>query len=210
MIRILLVDDHEVIRAGARLVLSGGFPGAEFGEAGTAADGLARLEASPWDLVVLDLAMPGRGGLELLEELRRRWPRLPVIVLSAYPEEEFAVRCLQLGASGYVTKSAATHEIVAACRTALEGRKYVTPLLAERLAALLDGSAPQAPHEALSPRELQVLRLVASGRSLKEIAAELALGEKTISTYRQRIAVKLGLSTNVELTRYAMQHRLVE
>jgi two-component system invasion response regulator UvrY len=208
--RILLVDDHEVMRAGARLVLSGGFPGAEFGEAGTAAEGLSRLEGASWDLVVLDLTMPGRGGLELLEDVKRRWPRLPVIVLSAHPEEEFAIRCLQLGAAGYVTKSAAAHELVTACQTALTGRKYVTPLLAERLAGLLDGSAPRAPHEALSPRELQVLRLVASGRTLKEIAAELALGEKTISTYRQRIAVKLGLGSNVELTRYALQHRLVE
>ncbi len=210
MTHFLLVDDHEVMRAGIRQVLSGGFPAAAFDEAGTAADGLARLEAGGTDLVVLDLAMPGRGGLELLEEVKRRWPRLPAIVLSAYPEEEFAIRCLKLGASGYVAKSSAAHELVTACRTALEGRKYVTPLLAERLANLVDGTAPHAQHETLSPRELQVLRLVASGRSLKEIAAELALGEKTISTYRQRIAVKLGLSTNVELTRYALHHGLVD
>lgn len=210
MIRILLVDDHEVMRAGARLVLSGGFEGAEFGEIGTVPEALAKLEQGRWDLVVLDLALPGRGGLELLEEARRRWPRLPVVVLSAHAEEEFAIRCLQLGAAGYVAKSAAAHELVVACRVALEGRKYVTPLLAERLAELLDGSAPRSPHETLSHRELQVLRLVAAGRSLKQIAAELSLGEKTISTYRQRIAGKLGLSTNVELTRYALQHRLVD
>lgn len=210
MTRFLLVDDHEVMRTGVRSVLSGGFPEGEFGEAGTASDGLARLETAAWDLVLLDLAMPGRDGFELLQEVKRRWPRLPVIVLSAHPEQEFAIRCLQLGASGYVTKSAAGHELVAACRTALEGRKYVTPQLAERLAGLIDGSVAGAPHDVLSPRELQVLRLVASGRSLKEIAAELSLGEKTISTYRQRIASKLGLSTNVELTRYAMHNRLVE
>ncbi len=210
MTRILLVDDHEVMRAGVRLVLSGGFPGAEFDEAGTAAEGLARLEARGADIVVVDLAMPGRGGLELIEEVKRRWPRLPVVVLSGYPEEEFAVRCLQVGASGYVAKSAAAHELVSACRTALEGRKYVTPLLAERLANLVDGTAPHAQHDTLSPRELQVLRLVASGLSLKQIASQLSLGEKTISTYRQRIAAKLGVSTNVELTRYALRHRLVE
>jgi two-component system, NarL family, invasion response regulator UvrY len=128
----------------------------------------------------------------------------------AYPEEEFAVRCLQLGASGYVAKSATVHELVAACRTALEGRKYVTPLLAERLASLVDGTAARSQHETLSARELQVLRLVASGLSLKEIASQLSLGEKTISTYRQRISAKLGLSTNVELTRYALHHRLVD
>lgn len=210
MTRFLLVDDHEVMRAGVRQVLASGFPGASFDEAATAAEGLARLEAGGADVVVLDLAMPGRGGLELLEEVKRRWPRLPVIVLSAYPEEEFAVRCLQLGASGYVAKSATAHELVAACRSAVGGRKYVTPILAEHLASLLDGSAPRAQHETLSPRELQVLRLVASGLSLKEIAAQLALGEKTISTYRQRIAMKLGVSTNVELTRYALRNGLVE
>ncbi len=210
MTRILLVDDHEVMRAGVRQILAAGFPGAEFAEAGTAAEALARLEAGPWQLLVLDLALPGRGGLDLLEEARRRWPRLPVIVLSAYAEEEFAIRCLQLGAAGYVAKSMAAHELVAACRMAMEGRKYVSPLRAERLAGLMDGSTPRAPHEALSARELQVLQRVAAGRSLKQIAAELCLGEKTISTYRQRIAGKLGLSTNVELTRYAMQHKLVD
>jgi len=210
MTRILLVDDHELMRAGTKLVLSGGFPGAEFGEAGTAAEGLARLEATAWDLLVLDLAMPGRDGFELLENVKSRWPLLPTIVLSASPEEEFAVRCLQLGASGYVAKSSAAHELVIACRTSLEGRKYVTPLLAQRLANLLDGSAPRAPHESLSPRELQVLRLVASGLSLKQIASQLLLSERTISTYRQRIAVKLGVGSNVELTRYALLHGLVE
>lgn len=210
MTRILIVDDHAVTRMGVRQVLSEGLPDAEFGEAGTAAEGLARLEGGPWSLVLLDLSMPGRGGLELLEEVRRRWARLPAIVLSAFPEEEFAVRCLELGASGYVSKGAGPQELLTACRTALSGRKYVTAALAERLAGLLDGSAARAPHETLSVRELQVLRLVAAGRSLKEIAVELSLSEKTISTYRQRLAVKLGLRTSVELTRYAVQHRLVD
>ncbi len=210
MTRFLLVDDHEVMRAGVRQVLAGGFDGASFDEAATAAEGLARLVAATADLVVLDLAMPGRGGLELLEEVKRRWQRLPVVVLSAYPEQEFAVRCLQLGASGYVAKSATAHELVAACRAALGGRKYVTPTLAEHLANLVDGTAPRPHHEMLSPRELQVLRLVASGLSLKEIAAQLSLGEKTVSTYRQRIAGKLGVSTNVELTRYALRNGLAE
>jgi DNA-binding NarL/FixJ family response regulator len=207
---ILLVDDHAVVRAGTRLVLSEGFPGAEFGEAATTAEGLAALERRSWDLVLLDLSLPGRGGLDLLEEARRRWPKVPVLVLSAHPEEEFAVRCLKLGASGYVTKSAGAPELVAACRTAIAGRKYVTPVLAERLASLLGGDAPRPAHEALSQRELEVLRMVATGKSLKEIALELSLSEKTISTYRQRISAKLGASTNVELTRYALQHHLVE
>lgn len=210
MTRILIVDDHEVVRHGTRLVLGQGFPDAVFDEASSAKDGLSQLEAGPCSLLILDLSMPGRGGLELLEEVKRRWPALPVVILSAHPEEEFAVRCLRLGAAGYVSKGAASHELTAASRKALAGGKYVTPLLAERLATLLDGSVQQAPHETLSGRELQVLRLVARGRSIKEVAAELALSEKTIGTYRTRISQKLGLSTNVELTRYALQHKLVD
>ncbi len=210
MRRLLVVDDHEVVRRGTRQVLAEGFPGAAFGEAGTAAEALAALQAGRWDLLVLDINLPGRSGLEVLEDVRRQWPQLPVLVLSAYPEEEFAVRCLRLGASGYLTMSSAADELVAAARKALEGGKYVTAALAERLAAVLGGGVQSEPHEALSGRELQVVRLVATGRSMKEIAAELHLSEKTIATYRARIADKLGLSTNVELTRYALQHKLVE
>lgn len=210
MTRMLVVDDHEVVRRGTRQVLAEGFPGAAFGEAATAAEAMALLQAERWDLLVLDINLPGRSGLEVLEEVRRIWPRLPVLVLSAYPEEEFAVRCLRLGAAGYLTKSSAADELVAAVRKALEGGKYVTAALAERLASVLGGGVRGEPHDALSGRELQVVRLVASGRSMKEIAAELHLSEKTIATYRARIAEKLGVSTNVELTRYAMQHKLVE
>jgi len=210
MRRMLVVDDHEVVRRGTRQVLAEGFPGATFGEAAAAGEALALLTAERWDLLILDINLPGRSGLEVLEDVRRQWPRLPVLVLSAYPEEEFAVRCLRLGASGYLTKSSASDELVAAARKALEGGKYVTAALAERLAAVLGGAVRGEPHEALSGRELQVVRLVATGKSMKEIAAELHLSEKTIATYRARIAEKLGVSTNVELTRYALQHKLVE
>lgn len=210
MTRLLVVDDHEVVRRGTRQVLAEGFPGATFGEAATAAEALARLEEERWDLLVLDINLPGRSGLEVLEDVRRQWPKLPVLVLSAYPEEEFAVRCLRLGAAGYLTKNSAADELVAASRKALEGGKYVTAALAERLATVLGGGLRGQPHEALSGRELQVVRLVASGKTMKEIAAELNLSEKTIATYRARIADKLGVSTNVELTRYALQHKLVD
>jgi DNA-binding NarL/FixJ family response regulator len=208
--RIILVDDHEVVRRGTRQVLADGFPEASFAEAGTAAEALARLEAERWDLLVLDINLPGRSGLDVLEDVQRQWPRLPVLVLSAYPEEEFAIRCLRLGAAGYLTKSSAADELVTAARKAMEGGKYVTAALAERLAAVLGGGLRGEPHEALSGRELQVVRLVASGRTMKEIAGELHLSEKTIATYRARIAQKLGVSTSVELTRYALQHKLVE
>lgn len=210
MTRILIVDDHEVVRRGTRQVLAEGFPGAVFGEAATASAATAALASQPWDLLVLDINIPGRSGLEVLQEVQRQWPRLPVLVLSAYPEEEFAVRCLRLGAAGYLTKNSAADELVAASKKALEGGKYVTAALAERLAAVLGGEIRCEPHEALSARELQVLRLVATGHTLKEIAAELHLSEKTIATYRARISDKLGVSTNVELTRYALQHKLVD
>lgn len=210
MTRILIVDDHEVVRRGLRQVLAEGFAGAEFGEAGTSSAATAALSSQPWDLLLLDINLPGRSGLEILEDVRRTFPRLPVLVVSAYPEEEFAVRSIRLGAAGYLTKSSASDELVAAARKALEGGRYVTASLAERLAGLLGGDFGQEPHDSLSSRELQVLRLVASGRSAKEVAAELHLSEKTIATYRARIAEKLGVSTNVELTRYALLHKLVD
>ena len=208
MIRILVVDDHEIVRRGLRQVLAEAFPAAQLEEADSSETALAAVASTPWDLVLLDVAIPGRSGLEVLEDARRLRPGMPVLMVSAYPEEEFAVRCLRLGAAGYVTKSTASVELVAAARKALSGGKYVTAKLAERLVEVLGGEGQAAPHEALSTRELQVLRLVASGRSTKEIAAELHLSEKTIGTYRARISEKLGLSTAVELTRYALRHGL--
>ena len=210
MTGILIVDDHEVVRRGLEQVLAEGFVGARFGHAATSAAALARLSEEPWDLALVDVNLPGRNGLDLLEEVRQRWPRLRVLVLSAYPEEEFAIRSIRLGAAGYVTKDSASDELVTAARKVLEGGRYVTGTLAEKLAAVLGGSGAPERHEALSTRELQVLRLVASARTLKEIAGELHLSEKTIATYRARISQKLGLGSNVELTRYALQHGLAD
>lgn len=210
MTRMLLVDDHVVVRRGLAQILAEAFPSAQFGEAGTAAEALDALGRERWDIAVIDLNLPGRDGLSLLEEIRRLNPETPALVVSAYPEEEFAVRCLQLGAAGYLTKNSAPDELAAATRKALAGGKYVTAVLAEKLAAVVGGDFARASHEALSNRELQVLRLVAAGRSLKQVAAELNLSEKTVATYRARIAAKLGISTNVELTRYALRHHLVE
>ncbi len=158
----------------------------------------------------VDVNIPGRSGLEVLGEIKRVRPKTPVLVLSMYPEEEFAVRSFKLGASGYLHKSLASDEILAAAKKALAGGKYVTASLAEKLAASLGDDVRQTPHESLSSRELQVMRMVAGGRSIKEIAAELALSEKTVGTYRMRISKKLGLNSNVELARYALKHRLVD
>lgn len=209
MKRILIVDDHEVVRRGLRDILREAVAEAEIGEACNAREAAEQLAKAAWDLVLLDLNLPGRSGLELLADLRAQHPALPVLVLSVYPEEEYALRAIRLGASGYLTKQSASDELRAAVSKTLAGGKYVTATLAERLAQALGGQLDQKPHEALSPRELQILCLVASGQTLKEIAADLNLSEKTIGTYRTRISEKLGLRTNVELTRYALQNQLV-
>jgi len=208
--RILIVDDHDLLRRGLRSILAGAFPELVLVEAADAGQALAAVEQQACDLALVDINLPGRGGLELLQDLRERYPQMPAIVLSAYPERDYALRAFKLGAAGYVSKQSAEGELLWAVRKALTGGRYVTPALAEVLAAQLAGESPEAAHETLSNRELQVLRLVALGKSLKEIAAELALSEKTIGTYRTRISQKLGLGTNVELARYAERHKLVE
>ena len=168
------------------------------------------LMQGPWDLLLLDINMPGRSGLEVLRDARHLCPQARVLVLSAYPEEEFTLRALKLGAAAYLNKQSASAELLAAIRKILTGGKYLTATLAQKLANSLGENLQQEPHEALSTRELEVLRLIATGRSLKEMAVSLALAETTIATYRSRISQKMGLTTNVELTRYALQHHLVE
>ena len=210
MTSVLVVDDHEIVRRGLREVLVEGLAGARVAEAGNAAEALDRLDQEPRDLMLLDIALPGRSGLELLEDARRLHPALRVLVVSGYPEEEFAVRSIRLGAAGYVTKSMASRELLEAARHVLAGRRFVSASLAQRLADLVGGTLRDTPHAALSARELEVLKRVACGRTLKEIAGELRISEKTVATYRARVSEKLGLSRRVELTRYAIQHRLVD
>ena len=210
MIRALLVDDHQIVRRGLKEIFDDEFSELEIGEAENSRAALELITTQDWDIVLLDINIPGRNGLEVLSEIKRLRPRTPVLIVSAYPEEEFAIRSLKLGASGYVNKSSASDEVVAAAKKAMAGGKYVTALLAEKLAATLGSDIQGAPHDSLSSREIQVLRMVASGRTIKEIAAELALSEKTVGTYRTRISNKMGLATNVELTRYALQRRLVD
>ena len=210
MMRILLVDDHEIVRRGLKQLLAEEFPKAVFGEANRLPQARELIAQKDWNLVVLDINLPGGSGLDLLTEVRRLRPQAAVLMLSSYPEEEFAVRAFKLGAAGYLTKASVADEMLLAVKKVLAGGKYVSASLAEKLATALGGAQTAAPHEALSPRELEVLRLLATGRTVKEIAAGFSLSEKTISTYRTRIVEKLKLSTNVELARYAMQHGLVE
>ena len=208
--KILIADDHAILRRGLRNLLQEEFVALEVAEAKDSREALDQMVREEWDLILLDINMPGRGGLEVLTETRRVRAKAKILVLSAYAEEEFALRAFQLGASGYLNKQTAFDELLLAVRRILGGGKYVTASLAERMAATLGGEIQPEPHEALSARELQVLRLIAVGRTLKEISSELTLSEKTIATYRARISEKMGLGSKVELTRYALQHKLVE
>ena len=208
--RFLIADDHEVVRKGVKQILAEGFPQATFGEAGSTAELMVRARRRKWDLVLLDISMPGRSGLEALVELKRQYPRLPVLVLSMYSEREYALRVLKAGAAGYLNKQSLGRELLEAVQKVLPGGRYITPALAERLADNLEGSGDGLQHEQLSDREFEVMKLIATGRSVKEIALELSLGEKTVFTYRTRLLQKLALNSDVEVARYALRHRLVD
>jgi DNA-binding NarL/FixJ family response regulator len=202
--KILLADDHAVVRRGVRELLAEEFPQAEFAESATGEDAVARAEQVQYDLVVLDISMPRRGGLDALKELAAMKPAVRVLVLSQHAEEEYAVRALRAGAVGYITKQSAPEELVRAAVKALQGGKYVSAALAEHMADQLSASDRRPAHSALSDRELQVLRMLALGKTVKSVAAELSLSAKTISTYRTRLLEKLSLRTTAELIRYAL------
>jgi DNA-binding NarL/FixJ family response regulator len=207
--KILIVDDHTVVRQGLRHVLADEFRRAEFGEARNAQEALNRVWKDKWDVVVLDITMPGRSGLEVLREIKHSKPKLPVLVLSMHPEDQFAVRVLKSGASGYMTKESASEELVGAVKKIVQGGRYVSPSLAEKMAMYLTLDPKKPPHESLSDREFQVMRLIASGKTVREIAEENSLSVKTVRTYRQRIFEKMSLKRNAELTRYAIEHALL-
>jgi two-component system, NarL family, invasion response regulator UvrY len=208
--KILLTDDHAVVRQGLKLILADHFKRAVFGEARNAQEALDRVAKQLWDVVVLDINMPGRGGLEVLREIKRLRPKLPVLILSMNPEDQFAVRMLKTGAAGYLTKESAGGELVGAIEKVVGGGRYISASLAERMASYLDMDVQKAPHERLSDREFLVLRMIASGKAVGQIAEELSLSVKTISTYRARVLEKMDMKNNAELTHYAVQKGLVE
>jgi len=208
--RILITDDHAVVRQGLKLILADHFRKAVFGEARNAQEALNRVWKEKWDVVILDITMPGRNGLELLKEIKRSRPKLPVLVLSMHPEDQFAVRMLKTGAAGYLTKESAGEELVGAINKVVAGGRYISPSLAERMASYLDIDVHKAPHERLSDREFLILRMIASGKSVGQIAKELSLSVSTVSTYRGRILEKTDMKNNAELTHYAVQKGLVD
>jgi two-component system invasion response regulator UvrY len=208
MIHILTVDDHAIVRRGLMHILLDE-PDIEVSEAAESHEALQLVREKNWDLMVLDVNLPGKGGLEVLKEIKRERPALPVLVLSVHPEEQFAVRTLRAGAAGFLSKDAAPEELVRAIRKILGGGKYVSEYVADRLLSDLHAKAKETLHEALSDREFQILRLFGAGKTVSEIAAELSISVPTVSTYRARILEKTGLKTTAELVHYAIQNRLV-
>jgi two-component system invasion response regulator UvrY len=208
--KILLIDDHAVVRQGLKLILADHIRNAKFGEARNAHEALARVAKDNWDVAVLDITMPGRNGWEVLREIKRLRPKLPVLVLSMHPEDQFAVRMLKNGAAGYLTKESAGEELAGAINKVVSGGRYVSPSLAERMAAYLDIDVQKSPHERLSDREFQIMRMMASGKQVSQVARELALSVQTISTYRARILEKMDLKNNAEMTRYAIEKELLK
>lgn len=208
-IRALIVDDHAMLRRGLRMILSEEWPRANFGEAGSVPELIQLLRKANWDIVLLDINLPGRSGLDALKDIKHDFPRLPVLVLSGHSEDQYALRVLRAGASGYMTKESAPDELISAIRKVMGGGRYVSATLAEKLAFGLTGEQDKPPHERLSDREYEVLCLIASGKTPSEIADELSLSVKTISTFRTRILSKLSMKTNAEITHYAIQNELV-
>ncbi len=207
-IRVLLVDDHAIARNGVRLMLSAADDICVMGEASNAVEAIERVGEQVFDVALLDITMPGKNGLELLKQLRAEQPKLAVLMLSTYSEEIYAVRALKLGASGYLTKDAPTAVLVAAVRKAAAGGKHVSPALLEKLASLIGGGGTSS-HESLSNRELEVFKLIAAGESLVRIGELMHLSPNTVTTYRTRILEKMGLGSNAELTRYALENGII-
>jgi DNA-binding NarL/FixJ family response regulator len=207
--RILLVDDHPVVRHGIRTILTERLKGAVVGEAGDADSALSQIRSADWDVVVADISLPGTNGLDLIKELRRLQPALPTVVVSMHPASQFARRALAAGAAGYLTKDSPPEEFIAAIEEARRGRRYIGRDAGDVLVRW-SSRAPGTPHDSLSDREYQVLRMLGSGRTVSDIAKDLTLSVKTISTYRMRVLDKLGMRTNAELMRYAIENGLLE
>jgi len=210
MLRILVADDHEVVRKGLMKVLAETLQPVKVDEARNGQEAVSKVWKSKYDLVVLDIKMPGKNGLDVLKEIKQHQPKLPVLILSMHPEEQFAIRAMRAGASGYLTKECAGDELVLAIRKALKGEKYISGSLAQILASELDNDSEKPLHEILSYREYQLILMIASGKPVGAIAKELCLSAKTISSYRANILLKTRKKNNAELTHYAIQHKLVD
>ena len=210
MIKILIVDDHPVVRQGLRQVISEESDMAVYGEAQNSQEAFERIHEQDWDVVVLDITMPGRGGLDVLKEIKHERPKLPVLMLSVHPEDQYAVRTLKAGASGYLTKESAPEELVRAIRKILQGGKFVGSTLAEKLALHLESETEKPVHETLSDREYEVMLMIGSGKTISAIAEEMSLSVKTVSTYRARVLGKMQMKGNADLSYYVLKNKLLD
>lgn len=209
MIKVLIADDHAIVRKGLRQLLIEEFPSARVEEVGDAESLISKSLQGDWDVVICDLSMPGRSGLDALRQIRQSSPSLPVLIMSMHPEDQYALRVLKAGASGYLNKESIHDELIKAIHTVLRGKKFITPSIAEKLAEAFDTDSGQHPHEALSDREFDVFKLIATGKSVSEIAQQLSLSVTTVSTYRARIMEKMKMRSNADLTRYALEKSLI-
>ena len=209
-IHVLIADDHAIVRQGLRLILSETDDLVVAGEAEDGADAMVLARQQHWDVFLLDVTMPNRDGIDTLKQLKKEFPRAPVLILSMHPEEQFAVRALKAGASGYLNKQSAPEQLVTAIRQVAIGKKYVSAAVAQQLANAISDDSDKPPHERITDREYQVLSLIASGKSLTQVAETLNLGVATVSTYRARLLEKMGLRSTAELIRYGLEHGLVE
>jgi DNA-binding NarL/FixJ family response regulator len=207
--KILIADDHSAIRIGLKHILKHEFENSEFAEAANSAEVLQLATSKPWDVIILDINMPGRNGLEVLRQLNDIGLKIPVLVFSFHQEYQVAIRALRSGAAGFLSKDASDEEIVKAIRQITQGRKYITMAVAEMIASQLESPEDRMPHELLSEREFQTLLLIASGKTVSQVAEELSLSVPTISTYRSRIMEKMNMRTNADLTRYVLENRLI-
>ncbi len=207
--KILVLDDHAIIRKGLKQILLEAYPSALIDELKDAEELFAAVMGKSYDIIISDLSMPGRSGLDVVEFMRQNYPKTPVLILSIHPEEQYAIRALKAGAAGYLSKDAATEELVKAVQRVLQGRKYISSTLAERMASELENDNDKAPHELLSNRELHVFKLIAMGKSLSEIAETLSLSITTVSTYRSRIMGKMSMNNNAAITKYCIEHHLL-
>jgi two-component system invasion response regulator UvrY len=208
--KILIVDDHAVVRQGIKQIITDMDSPVEVGEAGNGSDAIRILRDGAWDMVLLDINLPGKNGIEVLKQIKAEWKKLPVLMLSMYSEDQYAMRAIRSGASGYMTKETAPDELLNAIGKVTRGGRYISAAVAEKLVFDQDEGGAEMPHHELSDREYEVLRLIASGNTVSEIADQLALSVKTISTYRARILEKMKMKHNAELTHYAIKHELVE
>jgi two-component system, NarL family, invasion response regulator UvrY len=207
--KILIADDHSAIRLGVKQICAAEFPSVKFGEAVNYAEIFQKLKENDWDILILDIDMPGRNGLDILKQIKSEKIKVPVLMFSFHNEEQIALRALKIGASGYLSKDAADLELAKAINKIIDGKKYVSPALAEKFLEMLDSNSTKEPHELLSDREYQTLLLIASGKTVGEIAEMLFLSSPTISTYRARILEKMKMKNNAELTTYAITQKLV-